>query len=49
MLGYSAVITLYFAYLGLSGGSSGILLWPAVLLHLILTALLARATVRKIR
>jgi hypothetical protein len=40
MLIYSAAITLYLAYLGVSGGSNGILLWPAVLLHLILTALL---------
>jgi len=42
MLIYSAALTLYLAYLGLSGGSNGILLWPAVLLHLILTALLMR-------
>jgi hypothetical protein len=40
MLGYSAALTLYLGYLGLSGGSSGILLWPAVLAHLILTLLL---------
>jgi len=40
MLIYSAALTLYLAYLGVSGGSNGILLWPAVLLHLILTALL---------
>ena len=40
MLIYSAALTLYLAYLGLSGGSNGILLWPAVLLHLVLTALL---------
>ena len=42
MLCYSAAITLYFAYLGLSGASSGVLLWPAAVLHLVLTALLAR-------
>ncbi len=45
MLVYSAAVTLYLAYLGFSGGSSGILLWPAVALHLILTGLLARAFV----
>ena len=45
MLGYSAAITLYFAYLGFTGGASGILLWPAVVLHGVLTALLARASV----
>lgn len=43
MLGYSAAATLYLAYLGFAGSSIGILLWPAVVLHLVLTALLARA------
>ena len=33
---------LYLAYLGVSGASSGLLLWPAVVLHMVLTALLAR-------
>jgi hypothetical protein len=46
MLLYSAAITLYFAYVGFAGGSSGILLWPAVALHVILTAFLARASMR---
>ncbi len=40
MLIYSAALTLYLAYLGVSGGASGVLLWPAVLAHLILTVLL---------
>ena len=43
MLTYSAAVTLYLAYVGLAGGLIGILLWPAVVLHAILTALLARA------
>jgi len=43
MLIYSAAVTLYLAYLGMAGGLTGILLWPAVILHAILTALLARA------
>ena len=43
MLTYSAAVTLYLAYVGFAGGSTGILLWPAVVLHAILTALLARA------
>jgi len=43
MLIYSAAVTLYLAYLGIAGGLTGILLWPAVILHAILTALLARA------
>jgi hypothetical protein len=44
MLGYGAASALYLAYLGLTGGASGILLWPAVVLHLILTVLLALAS-----
>ncbi len=44
MLLYSAAITLYLAYLGFAGGFTGILLWPAVVLHAILTVLLARMT-----
>jgi hypothetical protein len=43
MLTYSAAVTLYLAYLGVAGGLSGILLWPAVVLHTVLSVLLARA------
>ena len=43
MLTYSVAVTLYLAYVGIAGGLTGILLWPAVVLHAILTALLARA------
>ena len=42
MLTYSAAITLYLAYVGFAGGLTGILLWPAVVLHVIMTALLTR-------
>jgi hypothetical protein len=42
MLIYGAAVTLYLAYVGFAGGLTGILLWPAVVLHAILTALLAR-------
>jgi hypothetical protein len=41
MLTYSTLTTLYFAYLGITG-AVGILLWPAVVLHAVLTLLLAR-------
>ena len=41
MLTYSAAVTLYLAYVGFTGGG-GMLLWPAVVLHVILTILLAR-------
>jgi hypothetical protein len=42
MLTYGALVTLYLAYLGLVGGFTGILLWPAVVVHAMLTILLAR-------
>ena len=44
MLIYSAVVTLYLAYIGIADGLTAVLLWPAVVLHAILTALLARAS-----
>ena len=46
MLTYSTAVTLYLAYLGSAGGPVGVLLWPAVILHAILTALLTSAYVR---
>ena len=46
MLTYSALVTLYLAYLGFAGGFAGVLLWPAVALHVVLTALLARDIMR---
>lgn len=46
MLTYSLLITLYLAYLGFAGGLSGVFLWPVVILHAILTALLTRDATR---
>ena len=46
MLTYSAMVTLYLAYLGVAGRSTGTLLWPAVILHMTLTALLVWAYTR---
>jgi hypothetical protein len=43
MLTYSGLVTLYLAYLGFAGGLTGVLLWPAVALHFVLTVLLGRA------
>jgi hypothetical protein len=43
MLTYSALVTLYLAYLGFAGGLTGVLLWPAVALHIVLSILLGRA------
>jgi hypothetical protein len=41
MLVYGAAVTLYLAWLGFVG-MGGLLLWPAVVLHAVLTVLLAR-------
>jgi hypothetical protein len=48
MLTYSALVTLYLAYLGFAG-FTGVFLWPAVVLHVILTALLTRDITRMLR
>ena len=40
MLIYSAAVALYLAYLGIAGGSAGILLWPAVIVHVVLSGLI---------
>jgi hypothetical protein len=45
MLIYSAAVTLFLGYGGFVGRFSGILLWPVVIAHLILTALLTRALI----
>jgi len=42
MLIYSAAVTLYLAYLGFAGGLAGVLLWPAVVLHLLISIFLGR-------
>ncbi len=46
MVTYSAFVTVYLAYLGFAGGLTGVLLWPAVVLHVILTVLLTRDLTR---
>jgi len=46
MLTYSALITLYLAYLGFAGGLMGVFLWPVVGIHLILTGFLIRDLTR---
>lgn len=49
MLAYNLLATIYLGYLGLAGKSVGILLWPAVAMHLLFTLLLAaeRVTARQ--
>lgn len=49
MLVYSTAVALYLAYVGLAGGPSGQLLWPAVLVHVALSLLLALAPWRRNR
>jgi len=44
MMIYGAGVAVYLAYIGLTGGSPGVLLWPAVVLHVVLTALLMRTS-----
>ena len=46
MVTYSAVVALYLSYLGFAGGLAGVLLWPAIVLHVILTTLLISASAR---
>jgi len=46
MLTYSAVVMLYLLCLALMGEWVGPLLWPAVLLHAVLSLLLARAVIK---
>jgi hypothetical protein len=40
---YGPAVSLYLADRGRAGGSAGVLLWPAVALHVVLSILLARA------
>jgi len=47
MLTYSSAVALYLAYLGFAGGLTGVLLWPAVALHAVLSILLGRAWLAK--
>jgi hypothetical protein len=49
MVTYSAAITLYLSYTGLVDGFIGILLWPAVVLHVILTVILLWTLLRRPR
>jgi hypothetical protein len=46
MLVYGAAVTLYLGLLGITGGATGVFLWPAVILHLVLTAWLTRASAK---
>ena len=43
MLTYSILVTLYLVYLGSIAGLTGVFLWPAVALHVVLSFFLSRA------
>lgn len=45
ILVYNALIAVYLLYVGIGGEWVGVLLWPAVALHVTITALLARERV----
>ena len=49
MLVYSAAVARYLAWLGFTGAATGPFLWPAVIVHLILTGLLIGSVVRSAR
>lgn len=49
MFTYSALVTLYFAYIGFVGEFVGVLLWPAAAVHAVLSVLLVRAWLRSLR
>ncbi len=43
LLTYNLLATAYFLYVGIDGRWAGILLWPAAVLHAVVTALIVRA------
>ena len=46
ILVYSSLVAVYLAYCGIALGLSGVLLWPAIVLHAVLSFLLAREAAR---
>ncbi len=40
MLIYSVSVAFYLAYVGIAGASAGVLLWPAVIAHVVLSGLI---------
>ena len=45
LLAYNLLATIFFLSVGIDGHSVGVLLWPVVALHLVLTVLILRALV----
>jgi len=46
ILAYRAAVTLYFAYVGFVDNLNGLLMWPAIFVHAVLTILLILAKPR---
>ena len=46
MLIYGGAVTLYLAFLGFAGGLGGVLIWPVIALHLVLTGMLIHDVTR---
>lgn len=46
MIVYGVLVMLYLAYAGLAGEGSGVLLWPAVVAHAIIAALLVAPLIK---
>ena len=49
MLTYTWLVALYLAYLGFAVGLTGVLLWPAVVIHTILAVLLMREAAKDLK
>jgi hypothetical protein len=47
MMTYSTAVASYLAYAGIADGLIGVLLWPAVVLHLALTFFLVRSWLKQ--
>ena len=49
MLTYTWLVAIYLAYLGFAVGLTGVLLWPAVVIHTILAGLLTRDAAKDLK
>ncbi len=49
MFAHSSAVAAYFVYVGLTGEFAGVLLWPAAVLHALLSILLGRAVIATAR
>ena len=47
MLIYSVSVAFYLAYVGIAGASAGVLLWPAVIVHIALSGMILAAGTKR--